>query len=133
MPTRNRTVLHLTQTMIGALLVTGSLAAQAANLGFLHDTPISNMTQADIDSLKAAAFNALDKQKDGDTVTWTNEGSRNSVRVNAQMTIQDTATEGTSTCRTVRVVLNARGQSMNLGPRYCRQGTTGKWVLQRRH
>ncbi|MFC0693177.1 hypothetical protein [Paraburkholderia humisilvae] len=133
MPMRNRTVLHLTQTMIGALLVAGSLAAQAANLGFLHDTPISYMKQPDIDSLKAAAYDALDKKQDGETVQWTNAGTGNGVRVEAQLTIEDTAKEGANTCRTVGVVLSSKGQSMNLRPRFCRQGSSGRWIMQKRN
>jgi surface antigen len=132
MPMRNRTVLRLTQLTIGALLAAGSLAAQAANLGFLNDTPISYMKQPDIDSLKAAAFDALDKKQDGDKVNWTNEGTGNGVKLDAQMTIEDTAKDGANTCRTVRVVLNGKGQSVNLRPRYCREGS-GRWILQKKH
>jgi surface antigen len=132
MPMRNRTVLHLTRLTIGALLAAGSLAVQAANLGFLNETPISYMKQRDIDSLRAAAFDALDKKQDGESVAWTNTGTGNGVKLDAQMTIEDTAKDGANTCRTVRVVLNGKGQSMNLAPRFCRQGS-GRWILQKRH
>ncbi|HEY4350490.1 MAG TPA: hypothetical protein VGN31_04650, partial [Paraburkholderia sp.] len=86
MPIRNRTsrqlrhFRHLSHLAIGAVLVAGSLAAQAANLGFLNDTPISYMKQRDIDSLKAAAFKALDNQQDNESVTWNNEGTGNGVK-----------------------------------------------------
>jgi hypothetical protein len=29
-------------------------------------------------------------------------------------------------------VLSAKGQSMNLNPQFCRQGT-GNWVMQKKH
>jgi surface antigen len=132
MSIRNRTVLHLTQLTIGGLLLAGSLAAQAANLGFLNDTPISYMKQRDIDSLKAAAFDALDKKQDGESATWTNTGTGNGVKLDAQLTLEDTAKDGANTCRTVAVVLNGKGQSMNLRPRFCRQGS-GRWILQKKN
>jgi hypothetical protein len=139
MPIRNRTsrqlrhFRHLSHLTIGAVLVAGSLAAQAANLGFLNDTPISYMKQRDIDSLKAAAFKALDNQQDNESVTWNNEGTGNGVKIDAQLTPVDTAKDGANTCRTVRVVLNAKGQSVNLGPRFCRQGSSGRWIMQKKH
>jgi surface antigen len=139
MPLRNRTsrplrhFRHLSQWTIGAALVAGSLAAHAANLGFLNDTPISYMKQRDIDSLKAAAYDALDKKQDGESATWTNEGTGNGVKLDAQLTPVDTAKDGANTCRTVRVVLNAKGQSVNLGPRFCRTGDNGRWIMQKKH
>jgi hypothetical protein len=123
---------YLSQWAIGAVLVAGSLAAHAANLGFLNDTPISYMKQRDIDSLRAAAFQALDNKQDNESVTWNNEGTGNGVKIDAQLTPVDTAKDGANTCRTVRVVLNAKGQSVNLGPRFCRQGNSGRWILQKK-
>ena len=142
MPIRNRTSLqlrhfrhlsHLSRLTIGAVLVAGSLAAHAANLGFLNDTPISYMKQRDIDSLRSAAFSVLDKKPDGESATWNNEGTGNGVKIDAQLTPVDTAKDGANTCRTVRVVLNAKGQSVNLGPRFCRQGNSGRWILQKKN
>jgi surface antigen len=139
MPIRNRTsrqlrhFRHLRHLTIGAVLVAGSLAAHAANLGFLNDTPISYMKQRDIDSLRAAAFKALDNQQDNESVTWNNAGTGNGVKMDAQLTPIDTAKDGANTCRTVRVVLNAKGQSVNLGPRFCRQGSSGRWIMQKKN
>ena len=139
MPIRNRTSLqprrtrYLRHVTIAAVLVAGSLAAHAANLGFLNDTPIAYMKQRDIDSLKTAAYDVLDKKADGESATWNNEGTGNGVKIDAQLTPVDTAKDGANTCRTVRVVLNAKGQSVNLGPRFCRQGSSGRWILQKKH
>jgi surface antigen len=125
----NRTVFKLT---MGAWLFASMLGAHAANLGFLNDTPISYMKQPDIDSLKKAAFDALDQKQDGETVNWNNEGVRNAVRIEAQLTPEGTAKDGDRTCRFVRAVISAKGQSMNLRPQYCKQGS-GRWQLQKRH
>ena len=129
MSMRNRAVFHLT---LGGLLLAGTVNAHAANLGFLNDTPISYMKQRDIDSLKQAAFSALDQKQDGETASWINEGTGNSVKLDAQLTPEGTAKDGDRTCRFVRTVVNAKGQSMNLRPQYCREGT-GRWTLQKRN
>ena len=129
MPKPNRTVFKLT---MGAVLLASTLGAQAANLGFLNDTPISYMKQRDIDSLKQAAFGALDQKQDGESASWTNEGTGNSVKLDAQLTPEGTTKDGDRTCRFVRAVVNANGQSMNLRPQFCRQGT-GRWTLQKRN
>lgn len=119
------------QLSLGGLLLASAVVAQAANLGFLNDTPMSYMKQADIDSVKKAAIETLNTKKDGETGTWTNEGLRNSVRIEAQMTPDATSKTGNRECRSLRVVLNAKGQSMNLAPRYCREGE-GQWAFQKR-
>ena len=76
MSMRTRALFHLT---VGGLLPGCAIGAQAANLGFLSDTPISYMKQRD-----------------------------------------------------VGVVLNAKGQSVNLRPQFCEQGS-GNWQLQKKH
>jgi surface antigen len=129
MPKRNPLLVKLT---LGALALVCALEAQAANLGFLNDTPISYMKQRDNDSLKAAAFDALSNKQDGETANWVNEGTGNSVKIDAQITPEDTAKEGERTCRNLRVVLNAKGQSMNLRPQFCRKGG-GTWQMQKKN
>lgn len=49
MSMRTRVLCHLSA---GSLLLAGAIGAQAANLGFLNDTPLSYMKQRDIDSVK---------------------------------------------------------------------------------
>ncbi|MEI6001684.1 hypothetical protein H3V53_32335 [Paraburkholderia bengalensis] len=116
----------------GALLLASAVGASAANLSFLNDTPMAYMKQADNDSLRAAASEALDKKQDGESTTWNNEGLRNSTRIEAQLTPDATSKTGDRTCRSLHVVLSAKGQSMNLNPQFCRQGE-GRWVLQKKH
>ena len=129
MSMRTRVLLHLT----GASLLLGSaIGAQAANLSFLNDTPISYMRQRDNDSIKKAVIAALNNQKDGESVNWVNEGTGNSVRIDAAITVASTAHDGARTCRDLGIVLNAKGQSMHLNPQFCKEGG-GAWQLQKRH
>lgn len=130
MSMRIRSLVHAT---LGGVLLAGAVGAHAANLGFLNDTPIAYMKQADIDSIKAAVDKTLNEKQDGQSSTWVNEGTRNSVRIEATITPESTAKDGERTCRDTTVVLNAKGQSMNLKPQFCREGASGPWRLQKKH
>ena len=125
---RTRVLFSLTA---GAVLLGGAIGAQAANLGFLNDTPIAYMKQRDVDSIKKAVYAALNDKQDGETATWVNDGLGNSVKIDANITVSNTAKNGERTCRDTAVVLNAKGQSMHLRPQFCRQGS-GNWVLQKK-
>jgi surface antigen len=122
----------LRQLTAAGLLLGAAIGAQAANLGFLNDTPISYMKERDVESIKHAVFAALDEKHDGESTNWVNEGTRNSVKIDATITVASTSKEGERTCRDLGVVLNAKGQSMNLRPQFCKQGD-GKWQLQKKH
>lgn len=124
---------NLFQVTVGGVLLAGAVGAYAANLGFLTDTPISYMKQRDIDSVKVAVMKALDDKQDGESATWVNDGTGNSVHIDATITPQSTAKDGERTCRDAAVVLNAKGQSMTLKPQFCRQGASGPWQLQKKH
>ncbi|WP_233831301.1 RT0821/Lpp0805 family surface protein [Paraburkholderia sp. ZP32-5] len=114
-----------------SLLLGATLCAQAANLDFLHDTPIAYMKPRDTDSIKHAVFAALNDKKDGESVTWVNEGTGNSVKIDANITMVNTTTDGNRTCRDVAVALNAKGQSLNLKPTFCKAGA-GTWKMQKK-
>jgi len=120
----------LFQLSAASLLLGAAIGAQAANLGFLNDTPITYMKQRDVDSIKHAVVSALDEKKDGESLTWVNEGTGNSVKIDANITVDSTSTDGGRTCRSLVVALNAKGQSMNLRPNFCKEG--GAWKLQKR-
>jgi surface antigen len=130
MSMRIRNLFHVT---VGGVLLAGAVGAYAANLGFLTDTPIAYMKQRDIDSVKVAVMKALDDKQDGESATWVNDGTGNSVHIDATITPQSTAKDGERTCRDTSVVLNAKGQSMTLKPQFCRQGASGPWQLQKKH
>jgi surface antigen len=114
------------------LLLGATICAQAANLGFLNDTPITYMKQRDVDSIKHAVFSALNDKKDGESFTWVNDGTGNSVKIDANITLGNTANDGGRTCRDVAVVLNAKGQSVHLRPTFCKQGA-GAWQMQKKN
>lgn len=114
------------------LLVSAGPAAQAANLGFLNDTPASWMKQADYDSLAHAVRDAVANKADGETANWSNEGLRNPVKIDATITPDKPETEGDKTCRAAAVVVSAKGQTMSLRPQFCRVGS-GAWVYQKKH
>jgi len=115
-----------------SLLLGATVCAQAANLGFLNDTPITYMKQRDVDSIKHAVTDALNDRKDGESVTWVNDGTGNSVKIDANITLGSTTNEGARTCRDMSVVLNAKGQSMHLRPSFCKQGS-GVWQMQKKN
>jgi surface antigen len=129
MSMRTRVLCHLTAASV---LLGGAIGAHAANLGFLNDTPLTYMKQRDIDSIKKAVFSALNDKQDGETTNWVNEGTGNSVKIDAAITVASTAKDGERTCRDVGVLLNAKGQSMSLRPQFCKQGS-GTWQLQKKH
>lgn len=107
-------------------------SAHAANLGFLQNTPMSYMNQADYNSLQDAVRDAVANKADGESATWSNEGSRNGVRINSTITPSNTQKEGNKTCRDTEIVINAKGQSMTLHPHFCRTGE-GAWTFQKQH
>ncbi|NML29641.1 RT0821/Lpp0805 family surface protein [Paraburkholderia antibiotica] len=115
-----------------SLLLGAALGAQAANLGFLNDTPITYMKQRDVDSLKHTVVGALNDKKDGESLKWDNEGTGNSVKIDADITLGSTANDGGRTCRDLAVVLNAKGQAVHLRPTFCKEGE-GPWQLQKKH
>ncbi|MEX3785536.1 hypothetical protein [Paraburkholderia sp. BR14374] len=127
MSTRTRVLFRLGAA---GLLLGAAIGGQAANLAFLNDTPITYMKQRDNDSIKHAVMSALNDRKDGDSFTWVNDGTGNSVKIDATITMDSTSTDGGRTCRILGVVLNAKGQSMNLRPNFCKVG--GAWQLQKR-
>jgi hypothetical protein len=127
MSARTRVLFHLS---VASLLLGAAIGAQAANLAFLNDTPIAYMKQRDNDSIKHAVLNGLNDRKDGESFTWVNDGTGNSVKIDATITMDSTSTDGGRTCRSLAVELNAKGQSMHLRPSFCKQG--GAWQLQKR-
>jgi len=114
-----------------ALLLAGIPVAEASNLDFLNDTPISYIKKADIDSMKRVLVEVFNKKKNGETTRWTNEGTGHSVKIDAIKIPDSTSQEGKKTCRRVSVVPTAKGQSMDLHSAFC--GTTqADWTLQKR-
>jgi hypothetical protein len=131
MPTLIRRPLPAIANSCAATLLMVAHPAHAANLGFLHDTPISYMKDRDIESIKKAVIDELDNRQDGESSTWNNGGLGNPVKLDATLKVDNTQKTDARTCRTVAVTLNGKGQSMNLLPVFCREGTAA-WQLQKR-
>ncbi|WP_322055178.1 hypothetical protein [Paraburkholderia bannensis] len=133
MPTLSRVLSAATAATVAAVCAVAlAPAAQAANLGFLNDTPAAWMKQADYNSLTQAVRDAIATKQDGETVNWNNDGLRNPVKIDATITPTKTEKDGDKTCRDSDVVVNAKGQSMKLHPQFCRVGE-GAWVYQKKH
>jgi len=125
--------LHTLSALGAALFIAvGMGSAHAANLGFLNNTPMSFMNQEDYNSLQNAVRDAVEHKADGESTTWSNEGSRNGTRINSTITPSNTQKEGDKTCRDTEVVITAKGQSMTLRPHFCRVGE-GAWKFQKQH
>jgi surface antigen len=114
----------------GIVVLAEAGTAFAANLGFLRNTPITLMRQRDLQALNDAARVALDTKKDGESLDWNNQGTRNPVRIEGTITPHDTVKDGDRTCRKITLTAVARGQSQSWTPTVCREGS-GRWDLQR--
>ena len=103
-------------------------AAEAANLGFLNNTPITYMKQRDLQALNNAAHSALDTKQDGESLDWNNEGAGNPVAINGTITPSDTKKDGDRPCRKLTMVAHAKGQTQTWVPTVCKTDG-GKWAL----
>ncbi len=102
-----------------------SASASAVGLGFLADTPMAYLNKNDKPVFVKAVTDVLNEKKDGETTQWSNEGLRNSVRINAEITASDTEKADAQTCRKVQVALSAKGQEQTLKLKVCKAGTQG--------
>ncbi len=114
--------------LIASCVVFASGAAQAANLGFLNNTPITYMQQRDLQALNNAAHSALDTKQDGESLDWNNEGAGNPVAIKSSITPSDTNKNGDRTCRKLTMVAYAKGQTQTWAPAVCKPDG-GKWAL----
>lgn len=105
-------------------------SAAAGNLSFLNETPISYMKSEDYRSIQIAVEEALSGKRDGESATWTNDGTNNTVRITATITPTKTEMRGDLTCRETRIVLGAAGQTLIMHPPFCRN-STGAWDLMK--
>ena len=119
---------QFTLSLVAGCVLLASGAAQAANLGFLNNTPITYMKQRDLEILNKAAHTALDTKQDGVSLDWNNEGARNPVAVNGTLTPSDTDKKGDRTCRKLTMVAHAKGQTQTWAPTICKT-EGGKWAL----
>lgn len=123
-----RIAVQVTLPLIAGCVLLASGAAQAANLGFLNNTPITYMKQRDLQLLNKAAHSALDTKQDGESFDWNNEGAGNPVAIKGTITPSDTEKTGDKTCRKLTMVAFAKGQTQTWVPTVCKTDG-GNWAL----
>jgi surface antigen len=128
-PPRERAV-AVKRWLTGAVLLATATVGFAANLDFLRNTPITYMWNTDRKSLNAAAQNALNTKKDGESLSWSNAGTGNPVSITGSITPHDTSTNGPRTCRKATLVLNAKGQTQTWTPTVCKEGSEPWKILK---
>jgi surface antigen len=113
-----------------SVFLSNAVAAYAANLGFLTDTPISYMKQRDLQQLNRAARTALDSKQDGEALDLNNVSTGNPVHVEGTITPLNTQKDGDRSCRTLAIVAKAKGQTQTWAPTACKDGgPDSKWQL----
>ena len=100
---------HYRKIVAALALAACSASASAVGLGFLADTPMAYLNKNDKPVFVKAVADVLNDKKDGETVQWSNEGLRNSVRIAAEITASDTQKSDAQVCRKVQVALAATG------------------------
>lgn len=124
------TARSVTRILTSAVLLAGAGVTFASNLNFLKDTPISYMKDADKKALNDAAQIALDRNKDGESSTWSNSGTGNAVPIHGTVTPRDTLKDGDKTCRSATLTAIAKGQTQTWTPTVCKQGN-GPWKIRK--
>ena len=101
------------------------LAAQAGNFSFLHHSPISYFTQADLDLLTTATRTTLDATDPNAEQAWDNPhtGASGLVQAKGQFTTRD----GTL-CKRLRVISHARKLEGEATYIVCKDSARG-WIL----
>lgn len=110
--------------LCAALSLCGTAPVLAGNVSFMKDSALSNMTEADVEAMRAAARTALDDGEDGVTVNWSNAETGAS----GSLTPQATSASGESVCRRLQIVNTAGGQTGRSAFDFCRQ-PDGTWKI----
>jgi surface antigen len=128
MPHQSRALKRVSVQLIASCVLLAGGAAQAANLGFLKNTPITYMKQPDLQALNKEAHTALDTKQDGESLDWNNQGAGNPVAIDGTITPSDTDKKGDRTCRKLTMVAHAKGQTQTWVPTVCKTDG-GVWAL----
>ena len=98
-----------------------SASVMASNMGFLNETPAKYYSDHDWELLSAAQQKALDSAPDNTKVSWRNETGDNSGYFIPSKTTRQNGT----TCRNLKIFMNADGLQTLVNFRYCR--VNGEW------
>lgn len=108
---------------IGSIILTIPLA-NAFNLRFLDDAPISRFSDEDMEIFDQAVIDTLDHKPDRAETSWKNPASG----ANGVITPLESSVENGMPCRVFRLNNNAGGLSSNLTLKACKDDTAG-WQL----
>ena len=100
-------------------------AAMAFNLFSMRDMPISHMTEEDREIFKAALFETLERNRDGETAHWENPKTG----AHGDLTPRVSFVLGGNPCRDLEVANSARGRDNRVIVTLCKQ-TDGEWKIQ---
>lgn len=112
---------------IGAVLAAAAgpcgAATGSGNIGFLKDTPITRFKGDDLKMFQSNLVDALEKNADGSTRSWTNADTGSS----GDITVIKTFTQDGKRCRRTRITNRARGYAeARTDAVLCRE-TDGRW------
>ncbi|WP_287496521.1 hypothetical protein [Pandoraea sp. CB10b_02] len=127
---RARSIVLGTALVIGASVAAPAFAA--SNLTFMSNSPLAYLRKADNEALAKAANEALSKKEDNESLTWDSKSTHNPVAITAKLTPTNTHKTDDKTCRDLIVLLNAKGQEVELKLPACKKGDNGRWELQKR-
>lgn len=102
--------------IIFILLWLSSLPAQAYQMDFLKSAPVYYFSNQDLKLYTAAGEKALDRAKDGVTVTWKNPSSGSY----GEITPVSTTHQKGLTCRTLKIFNSAKGRQEKSTTTLCR-------------
>lgn len=122
---RNTKLKSKNKAMILAALILlgGTTSVCATNLQWLNYSPVRFFTDQDWQLAKAAARNALDNAKDGETVEWKNAKSGNF----GSLTPIATESKDGTTCRMLKIANHARDLDGTSVYEFC-QRSGGRWA-----
>lgn len=100
-------------------------ATQAANLGFLNDSPVSYFDDEDMRLLREAALKVLENKSSRAKESWTNPATGHSGQVEGRGAF---TAQGGLACRRVRVSNHAHGVDGQATYTVCKDAEKG-WVI----
>jgi surface antigen len=98
---------------------------QAANLGFLNDSPMSYFDDEDIRLLREAALKVLENKSSRTKESWTNPATGHSGRVEGRGAF---TAEGGLACRRLRLSNRAKGMEGQATYTVCKDAEKG-WMI----
>ena len=109
--------------IIAALVSTG--AAQAVNISFLKDAPISRLDAVELKAFRAFIAKTLDDTADGTTVEW----KARKTSFQSKVTPLSTSNDGGSKCRQTRIESDAADRHARGEYGFCKNDK-GEWQFK---